>query len=108
MKAQRIFLLAAILAIASLVGASVTSAHTLVDPTTLTPPLKPFRVCFQDGPWVKCDTSTPTTSFPDQANTDFDLPCRTLYERPPITTHATRWHKRLLLVLRNAHDHIDG
>jgi len=108
MKPRRIFLVAAILAIASLMGASVTSAHTLVDPTTLTPPLKPFRICFQDGPWVKCDTSTPTTSFANQANTDFDLPCGTIYESGTATTNATRWYQNLLLVERNAQEHIAG
>jgi hypothetical protein len=46
-------LTAVTLAIASLGAATVTSAHTLVDPTSLTPPLKPFRVCFEDGPWEK-------------------------------------------------------
>jgi hypothetical protein len=108
MKPRRIFLIAAVLAIASLAGESVTSAHTLVDPTTLTPPLKPFRVCYEDGPWVKCDTSTPTTSFADQANPDFDLPCGTIYESGTVTTHATRWYKNLLLVERNAQEQIDG
>jgi hypothetical protein len=108
MKSRSLFLIAAIVAIASLVGASVTSAHTLVDPTTLTPPLKAFRICYQDGPWVKCDTSTPTTSFANQANTDFDLPCGTIYESGTVTTHATRWYKNLLLVERNAQEHIVG
>ncbi|TMF40034.1 MAG: hypothetical protein E6I27_01400 [Chloroflexi bacterium] len=108
MKPRPLFLIAVIIAIASLVGASVTSAHTLVDPTTLTPPLKPFRVCYQDGPWVKCDTSTPTTTYANQANTDFDLPCGTIYESGTVTTHATRWYKNLLLVERNAQEHIAG
>jgi hypothetical protein len=108
MKLRPLFLIALILAIASFVGASVTSAHTLVDPTTLTPPLKPFRICFQDGPWVKCDTSTPTTSYANQANNDFDLPCGTLYESGTVTTHATRWYRNLLLVERNAQEHIVG
>ena len=108
MKARSLFLIAAILAIASLVGASVASAHTRVDPTTLTPPLKPFRICYEDGPWVKCDTSTPTTSYANQANPDFDLPCGTIYESGTVTTHSTRWYKNLLLVERNAQEHIDG
>ena len=108
MKPRRIFLVAAVLAIASLAGASVTSAHTLVDPTTLTPPLKAFRICYQDGPWVKCDTSTSTISFTNQANTDFDLPCGTIYESGTVTTHATRWYKNLLLVERNAQEQIVG
>ncbi len=108
MKSLRLLLVAVILAIASLMGASASSAHTLVDPTTLTPPLKPFRICNQDGPWVKCDTSTPTTSYANQANTDFDLPCGTIYESGTATTHATRWYKNLLLVERNAQQHIVG
>jgi len=108
MKARPLFLIAAILAIASLVGASVASAHTRVDPTTLTPPLKPFRICYEDGPWVKCDTSTPTTSYANQANPDFDLPCGTIYESGTVTTHSTRWYKNLLLVERNAQEHIVG
>ena len=108
MKARSLFLIAAILAIASLVEASVASAHTRVDPTTLTPPLKPFRICYEDGPWVKCDTSTPTTSYANQANPDFDLPCGTIYESGTVTTHSTRWYKNLLLVERNAQEHIDG
>src|SRR5438093_3403231 len=108
MKARPLFLIAAILAIASLVGASVASAHTRVDPTTLTPRLKPFRICYQDGPWVKCDTSNPTTSYANQANTDFDLPCGTIYESGTVTSHATRWYKNLLLVERNAQEQIVG
>ncbi len=110
MKPRRLLNVAVILAIASLAGASVSSAHTLVDPTTLTPPLKPFRVCFQDGPWVKCDTSSvpATTSYANQPNTDFDLPCGTIYESATITDHATRWYKNLLLVERNAQQQIVG
>jgi len=108
MKPRRIFLSAAIVAIASLVGASVTSAHTRIDPTTLTPPLKAFRICYQDGPWVKCDTSTPTTSYANQPNTDFDLPCGTIYESASVTIHSTRWYRNLLLVERDAQQKIDG
>src|SRR5712691_10621786 len=93
MKARPLFLIAAILAIASLVGASDASAHTRVDPTTLTPPLKPFRICFQAGPWVKCDTSTPTTSFENVAITDFDLPCGTIYQSGTSTPHGHFSHE---------------
>ena len=104
----RLLLIAAILTIASLMGASVASAHTLIDPTTLTPPLKPFRICYQDGPWVKCDTSTPTTSYANQVNTDFDLPCGAIYESASVTTHSTRWYENLLLVERDAQQHGAG
>ena len=50
MRARRPILAAIVMAVVSLAGASSASAHTLVDPTTLTPPLKPFRVCFEDRP----------------------------------------------------------
>ncbi len=107
MKRRRLLIVGVILAIASLAGAGVSSAHTLIDPTTLTPPLKQFRICFQDGPWVKCDTSNPNFSYANQA-TDFNLPCGTIYESGTVTTHATRWYNNLLLVERNAQEHIDG
>ena len=61
-RSMRGILAATMLAAASFGGASGASAHTLVDPTTLTPPLKPFRICYEDGPWVKCDTSGVTIS----------------------------------------------
>ena len=70
--------------------------HTLVDPTTLTPPLKPFRVCDEDGPWVKCDTSGPTESYENQENSrlrspvrddlrerDGDVSCHPMVREPP-------------------------
>ena len=56
-RSMKGILAAIVLAAASLGGASGASAHTRVDPTTLTPPLQPFRVCYQEGPWVNCDTS---------------------------------------------------
>ena len=46
----RHLLFAAMLAIASLGGSTVTSAHTLVDPTTLTPPLQPFGSATRTAP----------------------------------------------------------
>ena len=57
MRVRRPFLAASILAIATLTAATGTSARTPVDPTSLTPPLKAFRVCYQEGPFVHCDTS---------------------------------------------------
>jgi hypothetical protein len=100
-------LVAAIAVLTSLGGATIVSAHTRVDPTILTPPLLPFRVCFEDGPWVKCDTSTPTQTYANQ-DTGFDFPCGTIYESATITTHATRWYRNLLLVERDAQEHIAG
>ena len=61
MRGIRIFVCASLLAIASLGGASGVSARTPVDPTTLTPPLQPFRLCYEQGPWVNCDTSGVST-----------------------------------------------
>jgi hypothetical protein len=103
MGPRRLLLVATIAALTSLGGATVTLAHTLVDPTTLTPHLKPFRVCYEDGPWVKFDTSDsaaegtpfsitagptllqqafaagrlPAESYANQEVTDLGLPCAT-------------------------------
>jgi hypothetical protein len=109
MKRRRLSLAvaAAILATASLGGGSVASAHTLVDPTSLTPPLKAFRVCYQDGPWVKCDTSG-EGSWENEPIDEFELSCGTIYETASDTTHATRWYENLLLVERDAQEHISG
>ena len=76
MKRPLLLIASVALASASLFGAPAASAHTLVDPTTLTPPLKPFRVCFEDGPWVKCDTSTDTSHDNEPAG---ELSCGTVY-----------------------------
>ncbi len=98
-RSMKSILAAMMLAAASLGGAVGASAQTLVDPTTLTPPLKPFRVCFEDGPWVKCDTSGVTTHDYEPAG---ELSCGTVYLAATETTHATRWYANLLLVERNA------
>jgi len=107
-RSRRLLLVAAIAALTTLRGATVATAHTLVDPTTLTPPLKPFRVCYEDGPWVKCDTSDETTTFANQPSDDFGLPCGTIYGSGTDWAHATRWYQDLLLVERNAEEHIAG
>jgi hypothetical protein len=52
MRIRRPILLAIVLTISSLGLASGVSARTPVDPTSLTPPLKPFRVCWQLGPYA--------------------------------------------------------
>ena len=105
MRSRRLLLVAMIAAVASLGGASATSAHTLVDPTTLTPPLLPFRICYEDGPWVKCDTSGTETWENEPV---FDLPCGTIYETATAIAHATRWYENGLLVERNATERIRG
>lgn len=98
-------LAASMLAAASFGGAPGVSAHTLVDPTTLTPPLKPSRVCFEDGPWVKCDTSGVTAHEYEPAG---ELSCGTVYLAATETTHATRWYANLLLVERNGNYKMRG
>jgi hypothetical protein len=47
MRPRRPLMAGAIAALMALGGATVTSAQTLVDPTTLTPPLLPHRVCYE-------------------------------------------------------------
>lgn len=108
MKPRRFLLVAAIGAIASIGAATVTSAHTLVDPTSLTPPLLPYRVCYEDGPWVKCDTSGPTQTYANQPIDDFGLPCGTIYESATVTHHSTRWYVNLLLVERDTQQQVSG
>src|SRR3954462_7652212 len=97
---------AAIMLVAlSLGGVSNASARTLVDPTTLTPPLQPFRVCYQDGPWVNCDTSGVSSVTNDAA---FDLSCGTVYETATDPRHATRWYRDGLLVERIVQSKVRG
>jgi hypothetical protein len=103
--AIRSLVAAGMLAAASLGCASAASAHTLVDPTTLTPPLQPFRVCYQDGPWVNCDTSGVSSVTNDAA---FDLSCGTVYETSTDTRHATRWYRDGLLVERIVQSKVRG
>jgi hypothetical protein len=98
-------LAAIVLAAASLGGASGASAHTRVDPTTLIPPLQPFRVCYQEGPWVNCDTSGVSSVTNEAA---FDLSCGTVYETSTDTRHATRWYRDGLLVERIVQSKVRG
>jgi hypothetical protein len=104
-RSMKSILAASMLAAASLGGASGASAHTLVDPTTLTPPLPPFRVCYADGPWVICDTSGVTTLSGEPAG---DLPCGTVYENSTETRNATRWYRDGLLVERIVQSKVRG
>jgi hypothetical protein len=97
---------AALAALVALAAAPAVSAHTLVDPTTLTPPLKPFRICYEDGPWVKCDTSTVSEVVNEPAG--FDLSCGTVYVSLTEAGMATRWYLNGLLVERNAVDKMRG
>ena len=86
--------------IVALGAAPAASAHTRIDPTTLTPPLKAFRVCFQDGQWIRCDTSTDTVTENEPAG---ELSCGTIYLTMFETGNAERWYNLdRLLVERNA------
>jgi hypothetical protein len=96
---------AGVLAAASLGSAGAASARDLVDPTTLTPPLEPFRVCYQEGPWVNCDTSGVRSQSNEAA---FDLSCGTVYETSTETRHATRWYRDGLLVERIVQSKVTG
>jgi hypothetical protein len=105
MGGRRTFLGAILLVIASLCGASAVSARTPVDPTTLTPPLQPFRLCFQEGPWVNCDTSGVSSLTNEPVA---DLPCGTIYETSTDSRHATRWYRDGLLVERIVQSKVRG
>ena len=105
MQRHRRTLVAGILAVASLGGATPASAHTRVDPTSLTPPLEPYRICYQDGPRVSCDTST-DNSWANLAMDD--LGCGTIYETGRDIRHATRWYENGLLVERIVQDRFRG
>ncbi len=97
MHTRRPILLAIVLTISSLALASGALARTLVDPTTLTPPLKPFRICYQLGPYVQCDTSGGSTTANDPAG---ELPCGQLYQSGTEISNSTRWYQDGLIVRR--------
>ena len=97
MQRHRRFLVATILAVASLGGATTASAHQLVDGTTLVPPLGPSVPCYEVGRWVRCDTST-NTSYVNLPGDD--VGCGTVYLTGTQTSHATRWYENGLLVER--------
>ena len=80
-------------------------ARTLVDPTTLTPPLKPFRVCWQLGPTVQCDTSGDVT----YENRETDVaPCGLIYQSGHEVSNSTRYYQNGLLVRRAVQEQITG
>ena len=88
MRSRRLLSVAAIAALACMAGAPAASAHTLVDPTTLTPPLKPIRVCYEDGPWVKCDTSGTATDQNEPIQPSVCRAGRSTRRRPTPPRHA--------------------
>jgi hypothetical protein len=105
MRATRVALVAVLVATASLAGATGAAARTSVDPTSLTPPLKPFRVCWQLGPYVQCDTSGDIFS----QNEPVDVaPCGQLYETAEYRSHSTRWYEDGLIIRRQVQEHDAG
>jgi hypothetical protein len=98
-------LAAIVLVVVSLGGASSVAARTMVDPATLTPPLEPYRVCYQQGPWVNCDTSDVSIMTNEPA---FELPCGVAYLSYTETRHATRWYRDGLLVERIVQARVRG
>src|SRR5262245_30965100 len=105
MRTSRLTGLAIAIAIASLLGASGVVARTPVDPTSLTPPLLPFRVCWELGPYVQCDTSGDSSS---QNETVGDLGCGEIYETADMHSHSTRWYEDGLLIRRQVQDSVRG
>ena len=97
MRAARFIAVAIVVVIAALTNVAVASARTPVDPTSLTPPLKPFRVCWQLGPNVQCDTSGDTSVVNEP--TDI-LPCGQIYQSVEYHSNSTRWYQDGLIVRR--------
>jgi hypothetical protein len=86
-------------------SAPLAEARTLVDPTTLTPPLKPNRICYQLGPTVQCDTSGDVTNENVEAD---ELPCGLLYGSSHEVSNSTRFYQDGLLVRRAVQEQITG
>src|SRR5262249_11888820 len=75
------------------------------DPTTLTPPLKAFRVCWQLGPTVQCDTSGDDT-YANEPIGDFG--CGVIYESGEDVSNSTRWYQDGLIVRRAVQERSRG
>jgi hypothetical protein len=105
MRTKRLATAAIALALASMGGAPLADARTLVDPTSLTPPLKPFRVCYELGPNVQCDTSGDVMNVNQEID---ELPCGVLYTTNHEVSNSTRWYLDGLLVRRAVQEQITG
>src|SRR3954453_19214098 len=95
----------AALAIAASVLAPAGLARTPVDPTSLRPPLKPFRICYELGPYVQCDTSGDV--FTENEPTDVAT-CGQIYESAEFKSHSTRWYQDGLIIRRQVQDSVTG
>jgi hypothetical protein len=105
MRGIRLIRVLVVVAIAAFANVPAASARTLVDPTTLTPPLKPTRICYQLGPYVQCDTSNDTTYEGLDAGPSV---CGEIYESGHEVSNSTRWYQDGLLVRRAAQEHNTG
>jgi len=105
MRTTRLTVIAVAVATASLIGAGGVAARTYVDPTSLTPPLRPFRVCWELGPYVQCDTSGDTT-YENEPIGDFG--CGVVYESGEDSSNSTRWYQDGLIVRRAVQEHSRG
>ena len=91
---------AAIAIFGTLVGASVASARTPVDPGTLIPPPPPGSTCEATGRFIVCDTSFEIHGV--NVPIDFGLACGTVYESLDDVRRGKRWYDAdsLLIVKR--------
>ena len=107
MRLARLVRVAAALATSALVlvPAQAVTARTLVDPTSLTPPMRPDRVCWEEGVYVRCDTSDHDTW---EGVPVIDAPCGTVYEAATDDSNATRYYLNGLIVRRQVQDHFSG
>jgi len=105
MRTTRSILAAVILLVGSLGLAPGAAARTPVDPTSLTPPLKSFRVCWQLGPTVQCDTSGDVSYENMEAD---DAPCGTIYETGREISNSTRYYQDGLIVRRAVQESVRG
>ena len=105
MRKRNLVVIAVGIVLAMLAATAGAAARTAVDPTSLTPPLKPFRVCWQLGPNVQCDTSGQTS----EANAPIDIsPCGVIYETAESRSNSTRWYRYGLIIRRQVEDSDKG
>jgi hypothetical protein len=95
----------AVVLVACLGFAPGAAARTPVDPTTLTPPLKAFRVCWQLGPTVQCDTSGDVSHENLEAD---EAPCGLIYATDREISNSTRYYQDGLIVRRAVQERIFG
>jgi hypothetical protein len=81
---------AATLGVASLVLSAPAFAGAIVDPNTLQP-VPPNATCRDDGRQIICDTFVDEFAV-NEAISDFDLPCGTIYETSHYHGAGTRWY----------------